>query len=178
VLTDDEGRFTEEGLFSFSGLYGPVRFALESEREDWYLKSVIANGVDVADGVLEPLLDADAVANAEIVIATGAAVSGRVMSDDDRPAFAYVVVFSTNARDWFHRSRRVKLAATAADGEYRAGGLPAGDYYVAAVDFIDPDPALAEWYDPDLLRSLTSAAHPIRLAESEQRRLTRRLVAW
>jgi hypothetical protein len=168
----------DEGLFSFTGLLGPTRFALTDAPEGWYLKSVVVNGIEVADGVLEPPLASDIVTNAEIVIGTrGAGVDGRILGEDDRPAAGHVLVFSTDPRDWVHASRRVKLAAAGAGGRYRAAGLPAGDYYVAAVDSVDPDPSTAEWFNPDLLRILAASARRVALTESGQRSLTLRLIS-
>ena len=59
------------------------------------------------------------------------------------------------------------------DGRFKITGLPAGDYYIVAVDGIEPGQSA----DPDFLESMRSAATPFSLREGETRTVDLPLIA-
>ena len=78
-----------------------------------------------------------------------------------------VAVFPTDKTLWRlpgMASRRVQTAAPARDGRYTFRSLPAGDYYVVAVD----SPS-ADFSDSNVLNALISSAQKITLGEGESR---------
>jgi hypothetical protein len=77
----------------------------------------------------------------------------------------FVVVFSIDPRSWFFHSRRVAGIQADAQGGYAVRNLPPGDYFVAAVDDLDPD----ECYDPVLLQGLVNGASRITLTAGEKK---------
>jgi hypothetical protein len=67
-------------------------------------------------------------------------VNGTMTDLEGRPVADLVVLaFSVDRRLWFSGSRRVDVARTAANGSFRIGGLPPGDYYLAAMVSLNPD---------------------------------------
>jgi hypothetical protein len=132
----------------------------------WTLKSVMVGGRDVADGTLE--------------LRTGEDVNGIVITFSDKetellgtlldaagrptPEFS-IVVFSADRAFWTAGSRRVQSARPATNGTFRMAGLPAGEYFMAAVTDIEPG-ALS---DPMYLEQLLGAAFKITLAEGEKK---------
>jgi hypothetical protein len=77
-----------------------------------------------------------------------------------------VIVFATDRERWFATSSYLRRAQASPDGSFRVGGLPPGEYYVAAVDTegsLDSD----EWQAPEALNALRSAARRVTLGESE-----------
>jgi len=51
-------------------------------------------------------------------------------------------------------SRRVRSLRPATDGGFSLKGLPAGDYYIAALTDVEP----GEWYDPAFLAKLIATS--------------------
>jgi hypothetical protein len=66
----------------------------------------------------------------------------------------------------------MKYTRSATDGSFRINGLPAGDYYVAAV----PRLKTAEWQNPELLRQLAPRAERVTLSEGQNATLSVRLI--
>jgi len=88
---------------------------------------------DIADLPFEivPSLD---VSNIEIkVVPALAQISGTLTDSSGKPAERYaVVVFSSDRDYWTSRNRRMPVPTeTLADGTFRIGNLPAGDYFLA-----------------------------------------------
>jgi hypothetical protein len=132
----------------------------------WQLKSVIVNGVDVADTAIdvrpgENLTDV-------VVMFTDklAELSGTVYDQAGRvtPNFP-IIVFSTNEAHWRQGSRRTRQVRPATDGTFRVMGLPAGEYYVSAVTSVEQ----SDLADPEFLRQLAAASFRITLKDAEQK---------
>ena len=66
----------------------------------------------------------------------------------------------------------MKFTRSATDGSFRIGGLPAGDYLVAAVPRLNT----TEWQNPELLRQLASRAERITLFEGQNANVSVRLL--
>jgi len=102
----------------------------------------------------------------QVAHATGV-ISGRVAGDTSRPAAGCaVIVFSTEREKWFATSSYLRRVQAGPDGSFRVGGLPEGNYYVAAVDqqgSVDS----GEWQEPEALQALTSAARRVPLGDGE-----------
>jgi hypothetical protein len=74
-----------------------------------------------------------------------------------------VIAFSTDPTFWRPQSRQIATARPDQTGRFRIRGLPAGDYYLAAVD-----PAQqGEWYDPSYLDEHRVNAAQVSLGEGE-----------
>jgi hypothetical protein len=132
----------------------------------WWLSSIQLDGRDVADSPLE-LGTTD--------------ITGIVVTFTDRPTSlsggvhdqsgsadgdATVLIFPDETAMWKHygqNPRRLQSLRTARDGSYSIRGLPAGEYYVAAVA---GDVSL-DWREPDFLQRLAGSASRVRLVEGE-----------
>jgi hypothetical protein len=138
---------------------------------------VTIGGIDVTDSSYDFGLDGRTVDDAQVVISNDSAtISGRV-TDGDRPAASFaVIVFPTLRDQWVPHSRRLRFASPAQDGTFRVAGLPAGDYYVAAVDRIDGNAEGGEWQSADVLGRIVSSADRVSLRERESHVTTLRLV--
>jgi hypothetical protein len=74
-----------------------------------------------------------------------------------------VLAFSTDSTHWTPRSRHIATTRPDQTGRFRIRGLPAGTYYLAAVD-----PAQqGEWYEPDYLEEHRFGAAQVMLGEGE-----------
>ena len=82
-----------------------------------------------------------------------------------------MVAFSANAARWGYQTRYIKSAQSDRDGRFSIRGLPADDYLVVAVPYIDA----GDEFDPQRLEAWRAGATPTRLADSEAKTLTLRL---
>jgi hypothetical protein len=121
------------------------------------LRSITANGRDVTDVPLDMTgggprtLEVTLTESSSVITGTVRDAAGAVVGDTG------VVVFPTDADRWRDvglHPRRIRTATSASDGRYRIGNLPAGEYYVAAIDPAD----LRSWQDPAFLETMAGRA--------------------
>jgi hypothetical protein len=75
-----------------------------------------------------------------------------VIDSAGRPTGAFpIVVFATDRAHWVPGSRRVMQAQPASDGKFTVIGLPAGEYYLAAVTRLEPGDLANRQFLEDLL---------------------------
>ena len=167
-----------DGTFVLEGLNGPRRFRLLSAPDSWMVKAVSANGRDVTDEPLPFGTAANSIANLEIILTNrGARVAGNVTGPRGQTVADYtVVVFATDSDRWYQGSRFLAFTRPKQDGTFAIANLPPGEYFVAAVDRLEGNEGLGEWQDPDVLRSLTSAALRASLSEGQTLSVTPRLI--
>lgn len=138
------------------------------------LKSVLLNGRDVTDTPLEFGRRDQSIDDLEMVLTDrGSELSGRVLDERGRPVLdCTVVVFAQDRRLWTQASRFLTVAKPERDRSFSTRGLPAGEYFVAAVDrMLD-----GEWQDTDFLESLVPDATRISLIEAEKISVSPRLI--
>jgi hypothetical protein len=131
---------------------------------DWTTESIELAGRDVSD----TSFDVDGDLEGLVIHATNqpARVSGTVRLSNGSVAHgAAVVIFPSDANQWvgvqakpihFHRVRP-------RNGDYEISGLPAGDYFIGAVD----DALLETWAQRALLSTLAAGAERLRLARGD-----------
>jgi len=138
----------------------------KSPTSDWYLKSAILNGRDVADIAFDVRPNEDVSGIVMTFTDKPTEVSGSVIDQAGRavPDFP-IVIFSTDRRYWTAGSRRVQQVRPASDGKYKITALPAGEYYVCAVTDLEPD----SLSDPTFLDQLVPGSFKITLAEGEKK---------
>ena len=131
--------------------------------QDWWLKSAIVNGRDIADVPVEL-----GGANIEGLVITlsnrPAQLSGSVKAPDNTPGFGYVVLFAVDPVHWWVDSRRVRISAVDAAGTFRLPRLAPGDYFIAPSERIP-----ARITNPAFLQALIASATRVTLAEGEQK---------
>ena len=74
-----------------------------------------------------------------------------------------MLVFSVRSRAWTPGSRRVRMTRPATDGAFSVKGLPAGEYFLAALTDLEA----GEWNDPALLEQLVGSAVKVTLRDGE-----------
>jgi hypothetical protein len=168
----------QQGRFHLLRVTGPTRLLVTTPRcGGCYVRSVLVNGADATDtpfdfGLTGVHRDVDIV-----VSDAGAAIEGRATDGRDAAVAAYsVVVFSTNRDLWYPRSPHRSAARSEQDGSFRVTGLPPGEYFVAAVNRLDPFRLGGEMNDPDVLEQFAAQAEQVTLSERDRRRLNLRLI--
>jgi hypothetical protein len=140
---------------------------------DWILKSVLLDGRDVTDTVLDfgSVYAGKAV---EVVLTQRRAqLTGSVSNDRGQPANDYVVVlFPEDEAQWTTPSSRFFATARPdQQGRFTIAGLPAGRYLVTALEYLEP----GEDRNPETLSRLRGSAMAIELPEGESRSITLRM---
>jgi len=168
-----------DGTFTMNGLYGPLLFRLgPGAPPDWMIKAVRNGASDVTDTPLMFGRPNQSIDDLEIVLTSRAAsISGSVSDGRSQPVTDYlVIVFATSEKRWYRESRFLKYARAEPDGSFAVRGLPAGDYFVAAVDWMQPSPGFGEWQDPEVLEALGRRASRVTLMDGERVQLALKLV--
>jgi len=81
------------------------------------------------------------------------------------PPDAFVILFSVNQAQWAPPSRRIIWNRVAADGSFTSRNVPPGDYYIVAVNDVDP----GQWLDPTYLQGLIPSATKITIGDGERK---------
>jgi carboxypeptidase family protein len=155
----------DDGRFYLTGLYGPMRFSATSLPPAWYLKSVKIAGNDVTDTSFDFGSSAQTLSDAEILLSTeGATITGTATDGTNTRASNFVAVaFSTSRDAWFNGSRQVKQRSSEPNGSFTLEGMPPGEYFVAAVDRLEP----GTWLTTDNLDALVPWAARVTLVEGQ-----------
>ena len=83
--------------------------------------------------------------------------SGRVATD------YFILIFPTDRKYWTPGSRRVQMTRPSTDGTFSAKGLPAGEYFLAALTDLET----GEWNDPTLLEQLVTSSIKVTLRDGQ-----------
>jgi Carboxypeptidase regulatory-like domain len=167
---------TRDWTFELRGVTGPRFIRLVREPPGWMLKAVRVNGIDMTDVPLSFGSRAEALDDVEVVLTRQVStLSGRLTDPHGQPVGGYIVAFSNDRSRWGVSSRFVRLARSSADGAFSLRGLPAGEYYVLAVDRLLE--GIGEWQDPDLLESLAPSALRTTVPEGRQVVVSPRIVS-
>jgi len=159
---DDKGNFSIEGLPS-----GPVNFDV-SVREEVYVKSIMANGIDVTNSPLNLMEGAD-VQNVQIVLGDDmATLKGVLRSAGDKPANMAVMLIPTNQAKWKARSSidSYKGDVPKQNGEFSIKAAP-GEYFIVFVPMTTSSVITSTW-----LKERTANAQRITLAANATQTVT------
>ena len=140
----------------------------------WVVKSIRWRDQDLADVGVD--VQADAPVTGVVVTLTEhpSELSGTVIDVAGRPTGAFpIVVYSVERAFWGAGSRRVVQAQPASDGKFTVIGLPAGDYYVAAVTRLEP----GDLENRLFLEELIPAAIRLSLADGQKKTQDLKLAA-
>jgi len=152
VFSDPDGTFRLVGV-------PPGRYRLDHSAgrafDDWRLVSATIKGREVLDSSIEIRAGEDL---SDVVLRftdRPSELAGRLQTSTGQPATAYsIIVFSATREFWLPLSRRVRSLRPATDGGFSVRGLPAGEYYIAALTDVEP----GEWYDPAFLAQLIATS--------------------
>jgi uncharacterized protein (DUF2141 family) len=163
---DAKGRFTLAGVtpgryrmaVSFPGLGTP---------RGWAVRSALFGDIDALD---TPLTVTPAtIATTALVTFTDriARLTGTLQNATGTAAPGYtIILFPSSSSQWMPQSRRIQSARPAVDGTFSFTNLPPGDYYVAAVDDVEP----GAWFDPSFLQQLVPSSMKVTIAEGEDKK--------
>lgn len=166
---------SSDGTFAITGIVpGTFRVVTSVGSPLWTVHSILQDGRDLADTMLEVREDHDL---GEVVVTLSdrmAELSGTLTDGAGRPAHElYVFLFPVDTALWTRNSRRIRAVRADVGGGYAVTGLPPGEYYVSASTAIDP----ALQYDPTYLELFVAAALKVSISDGETRKLDLRVGA-
>jgi hypothetical protein len=157
---DASGKFTIEGIT-------PGRYRLNAAgAEGWVLESAVVDGQNTLDFPFD-VKGGQNLGSAVITFTDKRSeLSGALTDERGQPALGYtIVLYPSDERFRTANSRRIRTVRPATDGQFQFGGIPAGDYQLAAV--LEMEPGL--WYDPDFLQQLDPTSLRVSVAEGEKK---------
>ena len=156
----------QDGTFTIPNVIPGLYTLITPTFSGWWLRSVIASGRDLLD---EPINIDRSVANT-VVLYTDlrTEVTGVLQTPAGVPAVEYfVLAFSADRQHWFAGSRRTRTARPASDGRYVFTDLPPGDYFLAALEDVEPK----QLGDPAFLAQAQAAAVRVSVGEGGKAQL-------
>jgi len=163
-----------DGSFAFTDL-APGRYevhpaliasAASTSAVHWMAKSVLWQGQELLDGVLEVAPSQDISGISIVFTDRQTDLRGTFVDSAGRPIAGFdVVAFAAEKRYWMPRSRRIQRVLLGRDGHFEFGNLPAGEYLLAAVTHVDP----GDLADPDWLDAVAPLAIRVTLADGEHK---------
>jgi hypothetical protein len=91
-------------------------------------------------------------------------VNGALTDERGQPITEFTVLaFPTDTALWRPQARQIMTARPDQTGQYQIRGLPAGDYYVTAVDPTEP----GEWFEPTFLDQHRAGAARLLLGDGD-----------
>jgi hypothetical protein len=131
-------------------------------RPRWWLESAMAGGRDLLDMPLEFGTRLHGVNDVVLRFSDRPAeLSGRLLTTAGAPALDYAVVLvSADRAHWFAGARRSRAGRPATDGTFVISGLPAGNYWLAALT----DAVPGVWDQPVFLDQVAAGALRVTIA--------------
>lgn len=173
-LGNRPARVEADGTFVLSGLTGQKFIRVNGLPQEWTLKSVTLNGMDVTDSALEFRGSTDNSGLQIVVTDKVSDLNGKVTTARGEITRDYtVVVFPDDETKWAFPSRFVKVARADQQGQFRIRALPPEDRYLAvAVDYLEE----GEGTDPQFLDQMKTRATRFQLGEGESKSLDLKIV--
>ena len=156
----DNGIVDASGRFRITGVNGKVLFRTSGEQ--WFLKSVAVNGVDVTDVGYDVSNDVEQV---EVVLTDRqTVVAGTVKNARGEPIDDYVLaIFPSDVKLGVSRSRFIRTVRPDQQGRYVTKGLPPARYFAIAVGALEQ----GAHYDPAFQQQVRPKARTFTLNEGE-----------
>jgi protocatechuate 3,4-dioxygenase beta subunit len=161
---------SDDLTFEAKGRAGKMRLVLANPMPGWAIKSVRYRGVDVTDEL--ELRAGESITDVDVELTNRLTdLSGLVTTAKGERVRDYSVVVFPRDRDKWTISRYLRLSRPDQDGRYKVNGLPPGDYYVLALDYVDS----TEWSDAAFLDGVRTKATPFTLGEGEAKSVDLRI---
>ncbi len=138
----------------------------------WTIRSVRLNGTDITDAGIEFKAGED-IAGLEVEMTNKVtAISGLVTNARGEPVKEYsAIAFAQDREKWKMSGRYQGMGRPDQDGRFKINALPPGDYYIVALDKIDP----GQISDPDFLETIRTKATAFTIREGETRTVDLRI---
>ncbi len=171
--TSGNGRIDKTGTFELKHVFGPLLLYIEGLPGNWTLKNALLDRRDLADEPIDVAHGAAVAGIRAVLTNRPTSLRGRLTDEKLRPAEGTIVIFPEDRALWRGsekstsgaESRRVRAARPDQHGEFSFKGLPAGNYLVATLDYVEE----GQWGDPEYLAELGPWALRLTLADGESK---------
>jgi 5-hydroxyisourate hydrolase-like protein (transthyretin family) len=169
-MYDGPSTARDDWSFELQGLRGRGFIRAGTLDDEWQLKSVRREAVDVTDTPLDFSSDIN---NLDIQLTNRITiVSGKVTTDRNTVAMdGTVIIFADDDAKWGPRSRFIQSARPDQHGQFKIRGLPAGKYVAIAVDYLEP----GDESDAELLSRWRRRGTSLTLSDGEMRTIDLKL---
>lgn len=163
VLHPDNGRVQSDGSFEVRGILSDTVLSIGTLTAEWTLKAIEVEGRDVGDLPL-PIEHGKTLSGVRVVLTRRPTIiRGALRDEKQNPAEGTVIVFADDSAKWREGSRTVRATRLDQRGVFTFKGLPAGDYFLVALDSVQE----GQWFDPEFLEALKGRARRVAIADAE-----------
>jgi hypothetical protein len=167
VLHPDNGRVQSDGSFEVQGVLSDTVLSIGPLTGEWTLKALEVDGRDMADLPL-PIEHGKTLSGVHVVLTRRpTTIRGALRDERHNPAEGTVIVFAEDSAKWREGSRTIRATRLDQRGLFTFKGLPAGDYFLVALDSVQE----GQWYDPEFLEGLKGRARRVAIADAESKQL-------
>ena len=165
-------RIADDGTFELKASPGRMRINMAGT-PGWTIRSIRLNGTDITDTGLEFKPNED-VSGIEIEITNKVTtITGLVTNARGETVKNYAAIaFAQDREKWKITGRYQSIGRPDQDGRFKMSGLTPTDYYLIALDKIDPN----QINDPDFLDSIKIRATAITIREGDTRTVDLKVV--
>ncbi len=149
--------------FSATAIVGGARFRATLP-EGWIVKSILHDGRNIKDTAIE-MKSGEELSGVQIVLTNRVATVTATITDDKGAPVTdgSMILFASDSTKWSDGSCLVRAARSNQQGQFQVAALPAGEYLVIALDYVED----GMWNDPDYLQSLRSSAQTVTVTEAQ-----------
>jgi protocatechuate 3,4-dioxygenase beta subunit len=160
------GRMSEDGTFELKSAPGRMQLQAMGPLGGMVVRAVRLNGSDITDTGVEIRPNED-ISGLEIELTNKVTViSGVVTNARGETVKEYsAIAFAQDKEKWKGFGRYQSVGRPDQDGRFKISGLRPSDYYVVALEKIEP----GQMTDPDFLDAIRIRAIPITIHEGETR---------
>lgn len=162
----DEGFLAADGSFELTRVTGPIFLRVQANGPgiSYMTKSVIVDGVDVADTPFDPTRRGG-VSNVTLVLTDKVTDIGGVVTDSRGTPLASstVLIVAEDLPPGVSPQRYQRILQSDADGKFSVRGMPPGRYAAVAASGIDA----AHQYDPATAQRVRQLGHSFSVREGE-----------
>jgi protocatechuate 3,4-dioxygenase beta subunit len=167
VLRPDNGRVQSDGSFAVEGVRSDTVLSIGPLTGEWMLKAIEVEGRDIADLPL-PIEHGKTLSGVRVVLTRSPTIiRGALRDEKHNPAEGTVIVFAEDSAKWRENSRTIRATRLDQRGLFTFKGLPAGDYFLVALDSVQE----GQWYDPEFLEGLKDRARRVAIADAESKQV-------
>jgi hypothetical protein len=167
VLHPDNGRVQSDGSFEVQGVLSDTVLSIGPLTGEWTLKALEVDGRDMADLPL-PIEHGKTLSGVHVVLTSRpTTIRGVVRDAKQKTAEGTVIVFAEDSAKWRDGSRVIRATRLDQRGLFMFKGLPAGDYFLVALDSVQE----GQWYDPEFLEGLKTRARRVALDDAESKQV-------
>src|SRR2546421_11376791 len=168
----DPARVADDLAFEVTAPVGKATINVTNLPLGWWIRSVRVNSIDVTDDGIdvkpnEHINGVEVELTNKVTTVSGIVTDGRGGAAKD----CWTVIFPADSKRWTRSSRYIRAWRAGPDGRFKAAGMRPGDYYIIALDKMEP----GQNNDPEFLERIRPRATSFSLGEGETKTIDLRL---